>query len=423
MKKRLATHSADLRGASRLAIDGVLGLTHLVESLHHNIAKRPGIFGAGVPGPTQGITGFSYRGVRWVTKLVGGSLDVALATLVPKAGMHRVSPRREAILAAINGVLGDHLADSSNPLALTMNFRRNGRTLALNADALRTVFGEPTGKLLIYLHGLCMNDLQWGPQSALGLGETAATASPSSASLLARDLACTPLYLHYNTGRHISHNGRDFSMLMGELVANWPVPVTEIVIIAHSMGGLVARSACHDATVSTREWLPHLKKLVFLGTPHMGAPLERGGNWVDMILGSSPYTAPFARLGKLRSAGITDMRYSNLQDSDWKGRDRFARSPYRPQLLSLPKGVKCYAIAATTGQRARNVTDRLLGDGLVPIDSALGRHADANRCLALPVTHTWVAYGINHFELLHDRAVYERLRRWLAPRQTKGTVT
>lgn len=416
MNKQLAIHSADLRGAGRLAIDGVLGLTDLVESLHHNIAKRPGIFGASMPGPTRGITGFSYRGVRWVTKLVGRSLDTALAALAPTPSPRSVSPRREAMLAALNGVLGDHLADSGNPLATTMCFRYDGRALTLNADALRTAFGEPTGKLLIYLHGLCMNDLQWGRQSVPREGEAAIAASTSAATMLARDLGSTPLYLHYNTGRHISHNGRDFSALMDELVANWPAPITEIIIVAHSMGGLVARSACHDASVWTRGWQQYLKKLVFLGTPHLGAPLERGGNWVDVILGVSPYTTPFARLGKIRSAGITDMRYSNLLDEDWKGRDRFARSPDRPKPLPLPKGVMCYAVAATLGKRERDLSDRLMGDGLVPVDSALGRHADPTRRLALPASRTWVAYGMNHFELLHDSAVYERLRRWLAPR-------
>ena len=414
MNKHVAIRSADLRGAGRLAIDGVLGITDLVESLHHNIAKRPGIFGAGVPGSTRGITGFSYRSVRWVTKLVGGSLDAVLARLVPTPSTHGVSSRREAILAALNGVLGDHLANSGNPLATIMCFRRNGQALALNADALHAAFGEPTGKLLIYLHGLCMNDLQWGQQSVPGEGEATVEAIPSAATLLASDLGSTPLYLHYNTGRHISHNGRDFSALMDELVANWPVPITEIVIIAHSMGGLVARSACHDATESTRSWLRHVKKLVFLGTPHLGAPLERGGNWLDVILGISPYTAPFARIGKVRSAGITDLRYSNLLDKDWVGRDRFTRLPDRPQ--PLPKGVKCYVIAATTAKRERDMADRLFGDGLVPLDSALGRHADATRCLALPASRTWVAHGMNHFELLHNSAVYERLRRWLAPR-------
>jgi hypothetical protein len=63
---------------------------------------------------------------------------------------------------------------------------------------------------------------------------------------------------------------------------------------------------------------------------------------VDLILGVSAYTAPLARLGKIRSAGITDLRYGNLVDEDWAGRDRFAgggdrRNPWWTSEASLPK--------------------------------------------------------------------------------------
>lgn len=114
--------------------------------------------------------------------------------------------------------------------------------------------------------------------------------------------------------------------LLEALLHAWPVPLSELVIIGHSMGGLVARSACHFGAVAHHDWLRRLDKLVFLGTSHHGAPLERGGNSVDMLLGISRYTAPFARLGKVRSAGITDPRHGNLVDRDWRGRDRIARS-------------------------------------------------------------------------------------------------
>ena len=125
--------------------------------------------------------------------------------------------------------------------------------------------------------------------------------------------ASQPVYLHYNSGRHVSENGREFAALLEQLVAGWPVPVDELVIVGHSMGGLVARSACHHAEAQGQAWLASLTKLVCLGTPHHGAPLERGGRWVDVLLGLSPYVAPFARLGKARSAGITDLRFGNLQ--------------------------------------------------------------------------------------------------------------
>jgi pimeloyl-ACP methyl ester carboxylesterase len=188
--------------------------------------------------------------------------------------------------------------------------------------------------------------------------------------------------------------------------------VQELAIIGHSMGGLVARSAIHCATQAGHRWPTHLRKLVFLGTPHHGAPLERLGNWVDTALEVSPYTAPFASLGKIRSAGITDMRYGNLLEDDWKGRDRFApgSDPRRP--LPLPQDVQCYVIAATR-QAAEASGHDLPGDGLVPVDSALGRHPNPEMSLALSDSRQWIAFGMSHWDLLSHTAVYAQIQRWL----------
>jgi hypothetical protein len=158
-----------------------------------------------------------------------------------------------------------------------------------------------------------------------------------------------------------------------------------------------------------------VRSLVFLGTPHHGAPLERGGSWVHAALGVIPYTAPLVRLGAVRSPGITDLRHGNLLDSDWEGRDRFARSGDRRTPLPLPDGIACHTVAATTGHTGRDITDRLLGDGLVPLESALGRHRDPRRALAFEQSRQWIAHGTNHLQLLSSPEVYARLRGWLEP--------
>ena len=233
---------------------------------------------------------------------------------------------------------------------------------------------------------------------------------PGSASSV--DGGFTPVYLRYNSGLHISLNGRALAEQIEALLRAWPVPIDELVIIAHSMGGLVARSACHYGERACHDWLRHLRHMVFLGTPHHGAPLERGGNWVDLILDASPYTTAFARLGKIRSAGITDLRHGSLIDEDWEGKDRFARSR-RNHVIPLPSQVKCYAVAASIAEKRGARIKQLLGDGLVPLDSALGRHADASESLTFPKTRQWVGYGMNHMDLLDRKEVYAQLRRWL----------
>jgi hypothetical protein len=395
-------HHTDLRGVSRLTIDAVAGLTDLVEAMHHTIARAPGPLGPPMRGLTCGITGLVYRSIRTVTGLVGHGLDRLLAELLPELGEQSSWPAREAVLAALNGVLGDYLAASGNPLAIRMRLRRDGQPLEPEARSLAATIPRPGGKLVVLAHGLCTNDLQW---TRRGHDHGAA---------LARDLGYTPVYLHYNSGLHVSTNGRAFCELLEALVAQWPVPLEGLAIVGHSMGGLVARSAHHYGTIAGHGWARQLRKLVFLGTPHHGAPLERGGNWVDVILDASPYTAPFARLGKIRSAGITDLRYGNLLDADWEGRDRFARSDHRPRSVPLPDGVQCYTIAATTGKDVRDLSDRLLGDGLVPLGSALGRHDDPGRSLAFPDSGQWIACGTNHLDLLSRPEVYARIREWLA---------
>ncbi|MBX9613597.1 MAG: GPI inositol-deacylase [Burkholderiales bacterium] len=395
--------TTDLRGASRLAVDATLGLTDLVENLHHNITRVPGPLGEVSRRRTRGITGLVYRSIRGVTRLVGGSVDALLGQLAALLGPGQAvaSPEREAVLAALNGVLGDHLQATGNPLATAMHLRHDGRPLDLDPVALARALPQAGGRVLLLVHGLCMNGLQWRRQ---GHDHGAALAAAGGD---------VPLYLHYNSGLHVSTNGRLLADRLQQLVLAWPVPVQELVILGHSMGGLVARSAVAQAQARGDAWPRLLRKLVFLGTPHHGAPLERGGHWIDAILGASPYTAAFARLGKLRSAGITDLRHGSLLDQDWAGDHPFAHGHDTRTPVPLPAGVDCYAIAGSLGREPDALRGKLLGDGLVPLDSALGQHRQAARQLQFQPDHQWVAQGVNHLDLLCDAAVAAQLRAWL----------
>jgi pimeloyl-ACP methyl ester carboxylesterase len=373
--------------------------------MHRNVGRISPPVGKVSPGRIKGITGFVYRSVRGITRAVGFGLDAALGKLDPllTPSINRTIPRvqREAVLAALNGVLGDYLAATNNPLSIQMQLRQNGEALVLEKKALAKVSGHHANKLLILVHGLCMNDLQWSRDGH------------DHGATLARELGYTPIYLHYNSGLHISTNGREFAGLMETLVREWPVPITELIIIGHSMGGLIARSACHYAKQAKHTWPKHLRKMIFLGTPHHGAPLERAGNWVDILLGISPYSAPLARLGMIRSAGITDLRYGNLLDEDWKTTTR-KRARDTRTFVPLPKTVKCFAIAATKRPGPGGAGKRLAGDGLVPVASALGQNRDPALSLPIPQTRQYLAYGTNHFDLLSRPEIYNRIRDWLA---------
>jgi len=391
-------HPSDLRGVGRLAIDATLGITDLVEALHHSIASVSPPLGKAPAGRTKGITGLVYGAVRGVTGLVGSGIDAVLARLVPALAARPSSAERDVVIAALNGVLGDHLAATGNPLAVTMAMRRDATPLDLERAALAAAIPAATGRIAVLVHGLCMCDRQWTRRGH------------DHGTFLAGAAGYTPVYLNYNSGLHISANGRTFADRLEALLREWPVPVEELAIIGHSMGGLVTRSACHYAAAAGHDWPAKLAAVFFLGSPHCGAPLERGGNWVDLLLDASPYTAPFARLGRIRSAGITDLRHGALRDEDWAGHDRFARRSAPLSALPLPAGVRCYALAATTGRHAGR---RATGDGLVPLASALGRHRERSRDLGIPLARQWVGTGMNHLDLLASRAAAEQMRRWL----------
>ena len=182
----------------------------------------------------------------------------------------------------------------------------------------------------------------------------------------------------------------------------------------HPIHAQIIRSAVHYARADGLGWPQRLRSIVFLGTPHHGAPLERAGNIVDVLLGSTSFTAPFARLGHLRSAGITDLRFGCVLDEDWHGHNRFHRKPDSRQRVPLPEGVACFAIAATTAAKRSLLADRLIGDGLVPLHSALGHHRDAKRRLDFPKSSQWIAYQTSHMALLSHPEVAAQMLRWLS---------
>jgi pimeloyl-ACP methyl ester carboxylesterase len=397
--KNARDHVDDLRGASRLAIDATRGVTELVEAVHTTIARGPASLGRPFAAPAELTSRLVYGTIRGVMQIVGSTLDVALAQLTPLLGSSVPGVEREAVLAALNGVLGDYLSEAHNPLAIEMQLRHGGEPLELTHPALSDALPRATGKLLVLIHGLCATERRWTRDGH------------DHGAALARDLGYTPVHVRYNTGLHISTNGRLLAAQLERLAAAWPVPLDEIVLLGHSMGGLVARSACHAGEVAGQAWRARVRSLITLGSPHHGAPLERGVHELDLLLGISSYSAPFRSLGRIRSAGITDLRYGGVLDERQQRDDRFAQleEPRRP--LPLPAGVNCYAIAGTLAT-ARATRPR--GDGMVPVDSALGRHPSKALTLGFPESHCAIIPATGHLDLLSSHAVYATLHAWLS---------
>ncbi len=416
----------ELRSAVQLAVSAVEGLTDLVEEMHLNIARPPWPLTAAAKGRTSGFTGFAYAMVRGTTRLVGKSLDVVLARTLPLvlgesvSGTQRLlpgrkrepSPEREAIRAVLNGVVGDQLARSDHPLAIRPRLRQRGVSLTLNRTDLAAAIAQPAPRVLLFIHGFCMSDLQWsrgGQDHSLSLA-----GQPGS----------TVLHFHYNSGLRVHENGRALASLLDELVREWPVEISELNVVGYSMGGLVARSAIAQATGSGQRWITHLKKLIFLGTPHHGAPLARGGGWAHELLSLTRYSAPLQLLSGRQSLGLIDLRQGAILEEDPSPAQAIPHTVSTSQTLSdhtigatrpaapLPVGVECYALAGTKSLRG---ADRPASDGLVPVESALGLHDDPARALQINPARQAVIHQSGHLDLLARREVLEQLTLWLNP--------
>jgi hypothetical protein len=395
-----------------LAADGVGGIVDRAQELHRAVAGR--VFGAlgGGPVPVRvahdAIAGAVYAGARVAggtgSRLVGAAVAVTRPPDAPSLTDH---PRAGPAVGALNGILGDRLHAEASVLALPMTVRAGGHDVPLTAAALAAAYPDAGARVVVLLHGLCETDASW----ALGTRREDAPPLPTYAERLQADLGLSPVVLRYNTGRRISENGQELDELLDELVRRWPCEVRELVLLGHSMGGLVIRSACHRAHGSGRPWRGRLTHVVMLGTPHLGAPLEQNVNRATRLLRRVPEALPVASVLDARSAGIRDLRFGAITDDDWDG--------HPPDLVEDPCGdvplledVRHCTISATLATRHDGPAGRLLGDLLVYHSSATG--AGRRRKIAFSVEDTVHLGGLTHFSLLNHPRVYAQVRDWLA---------
>lgn len=372
------------RGSATAQLGAGLGaeVVDVVERMHGSISQAPLPFSKLDDESTRGITGLVYRCVKGSFEACHLGLRKLAESL---ADPDDQDPHWLAVRASINGVCGDSLEQRGNPLAQQMQLNE-------------TMPREGSDTLLIYIHGLCMSDLGWRD----GVHAKATEA-------LAERLNARVAYLRYNTGKHISENGEAFSGLLEQAAKT----DTNIVIIGHSMGGLITRSACHYAEQSGASWLAKLTHVATLGTPHNGAPAERLGSFANSLLTHSPYTNPLSRLGGLRSAGIRDLRFGNLLHSDWQG----VENPEQPDDLrtpvALPQHIQWLLLAGT---RSEFLTDNPLDakhDLLVTVASAWAQADNADFTLQGDNINRVLLSATDHMRLMWSCEVYDEINAWL----------
>jgi hypothetical protein len=394
-------------GTSAEMVTDVLGhLTVTTQQIHRAVARRG--LGRVVPPRIRAVQDAFTTTVYCLVRAGIAILGTAAATALDSVERTRTAkpwtstPRGRRLAGVLNGVAGDHLHDRYRPLASPMRIRVDGVDVEPGTAMLHHHYPAAAPRMVVFVHGVIETEEWWSGSARARAGEQAAICEDFG-TRLTRDLGCSSVHVRYNSGRHISDNGADLADLLDELIAAWPVPVRELALVGHSMGGLVARSALHQAFAQGRAWPRRTRHLVCLGSPHTGAPLERAANTATAVLRRFDESAPIAALLAARSAGIKDLRYGSLHRQDWQGSDpdaahRTVPHPYRP-----PDGVEHCNLAATVG-RAPGPMGHWVGDLLVPTASALS---------PTPPARTRVVSGVTHRGLLTHDAVYTQLARWL----------
>jgi len=401
----------EVRDTGALLGTALAELTEVARDVHRSVAER--IFGLlGAPGARVRVAhdtiarvafGSTRLGVRVLPAAVGA---VAGALGNPAAGSALDATRGRFALGALNGFWGDRLAEQRPSLAPPMRLRtHDGPLRRLPENLVHDVGGAATGRIVVFLHGLCENDLSWWIGAEKHWGDRGVTYG----SRLRDADGWTPLYHSYNSGLHVSVNGREFAEQLDTLVAGWPVPVTEIALVGHSMGGLVARSAGHQGVALGHPWTTALRHIVGLGAPHLGAPLERFVNAGTHTLARLPETRPFATWLNRRSVGIKDLRYGAVLEDDWLGIDPDERLRDRCTPASLLPGVAYSCVSATLSRNPRGL---LAHDLLVTHSSSTGN--SRTRPIEFDPDRTFHMGRKHHFDLLGDPLVYDQLRGWLA---------
>jgi pimeloyl-ACP methyl ester carboxylesterase len=404
----------EVRGLGRLLFHTFDRVTARVEEIHEAVARRS--FGAAGPpaAPARvmhdAISAGVYATVRGVGGLVGHVADAGLALRPPRAGERPLSgtPGGSLAIAALNGAFGDYLEREGSELQVPMGLYRRNRLVAAERAALSRAFPHATRKLALFVHGLCETESAW----RLQFGERDPGDTANYADRLSQDFGYTPLYLRYNTGRHISANGRDLARLLDDVVAEWPVEVDEIILVGHSMGGLVARSACYYGEQAQARWVEPVRHVFTLSSPHLGSWLEKAANVGACTLASIPETRAAATMLNARSAGIKDLRFGYLVDEDWCDCDPDARLEDRRCDIPFLETAAHYYIAATVSRDPGGLAGRVVGDLLVRMPSASGKHS-GGRHIPFLIENGCHLGGLNHFSVLNHPAVYAQMKLWL----------
>jgi len=361
---------------------------------HFAVADRVGVVTRRATRGTSTVPDLVHRGVAGA---VYGGLSAGLRAAsfgLDRLGAAGVGPRLEDgrrgrfVSSAVNGLIGDRLVQERPHLAIPMGVRVGGRDVEVSADGLAAGFPEATGRLLVFMHGLCENESYWNfhrDRTGTTYGEAVAARG------------WTPVFLRANTGLSLRENGVAMAALMQRVVDAWPVPVERVAMVGHSLGGLVVRAAgavAAEPPESGQPWSQKVSDVITLGTPHLGAPIAWGIGHGARGLSRLPETAAFGRILDWRSVGVHDLVAGLAED-----------------VPPLPHA-RYRLVAATLTESQHHPVGHFVGDWLVRPRSAHGYDKRGGRLF--PGAETLHIGRTDHFGLLNHPQIHAALERWLA---------
>jgi pimeloyl-ACP methyl ester carboxylesterase len=128
----------------------------------------------------------------------------------------------------------------------------------------------------------------------------------------------------YDWRRSNRDSAQQLANRLDEVLSGFDIESVDILLLAHSMGGLVMRYLLESGEYSNHAWFPRIKWLVTLGTPHFGAPIALhrlagkegtvglSGGDVKRLGNDSRYPALF-ELVPPASTGFTSTKFGEYQ--------------------------------------------------------------------------------------------------------------
>ena len=402
----MPTDPARTTDVAALALDyGDRLIVGTARDAHRAVAQRvfraTRVVGGRVPESLHDAVATSiYGGLSGVLRISSGSVRALSARGIGRPV--ESSRLGRGIVSAVNGLIGDELRLLDDPQAITMAVRVDGADVPATGWPLTEAFRDATGHVVVFLHGLCEDDESWSTgRRAHGT---------TYGERITAETDGTPVFVRYNTGLHVSENGRHLDALLRQLVDAWPVRVTRITLVGHSMGGLVVRSATNYATAAGAAWTGLVRDVVCLGTPHSGAVLEKAAHVGSRLLKFLPESRPFARILDSRSAGIVDLRHGYISSDEWEGQDLTAQWGLdRIAAAPLPHA-EYHFVAATMGASQKHSFSSVLGDLLVHFSSATG--VGRTGAVVEGASFEYIP-SAHHFVLLNHPRVGDWLVEWV----------